>query len=477
MSFASMDRRTFLTSAAADLLALGVGRGALAEVPAKPDPFFDDLEQRTFRYFWDTTNPANGLAPDRYPRPPYASIASVGFALTAYPIGVERRWITRSEARQRVLATLRFFHDAPQGPQPHGVSGYMGFFYHYLDTGTGLRVDGTELSTVDTALLLGGMLFCHSYFREPHADEVEIRKLADAIYARVDWRWAQQPADLSPAINLGWLPGRGFIRYSWFGYNEAMIVYLLALGSPTHAVEPDAWGAWRRDYNKTWGLNFGPLPHLGFAPMFGHQYSHVWIDFRGIRDAYMRGRDLDYFENSRRAAYAQRAYAIANPMGWKGYSEDVWGITACDGPGDLSHLYGGKMRRFHAYWARGAGTRDDGTLASTAVIGSIAFAPEICVPAALRIKQDYGEYLLGPYGFLDAFNPTFDFADLKPKFGRSVPGVGWIGTDYVGIDQGPIVAMIENWRSGLIWKTMRANPHIVRGLKRAGFTGGWLETA
>ena len=472
-----LDRRAFLGSAAAGALAVTAGRGVLPAAPRPIDPFFDDLQQRTFNYFWETTNPANGLAPDRYPRPPYASIASVGFALTAYPIGVERRWITRAQARERVLATLRFLNDAPQGPQPHGVTGNMGFFYHYLDTVTGLRVDGCELSTVDTALLLGGVLFCQSWFNGPHADEIEIRRLAEAIYLRVDWRWAQQPGDRSPAINLGWLPDRGFIRYSWFGYNEAMLLYLLALGSPTHAVEPDAWAAWQRNFDKTWGLNFGTQPHLGFAPLFGHQYSHVWVDFRGVRDAYMRGRDLDYFENSRRATYAQRAYAIANPLGWKGYGEDLWGITACDGPGDLSHLYGGKILRFHSYWPRGAGTRDDGTLAPTAVLGSIAFAPEICVPAALRINHDYGQYLLGPYGFLDAFNPSFDFPDLQPKYGRSVPGVGWFGTDYLGIDQGPILAMIENWRSGLIWKTMRANPHIVAGLQRAGFTGGWLGAA
>jgi len=472
-----MDRRAFLATCAAVASTPWSAQPAIAELSASDDAFFDDLQQRTFRFFWDTTNPANGLATDRYPRPPYASIAATGFALTAYPIGIERGWITRAEGRQRVLTTLRFFHAAPQGPQARDVSGFMGFFYHYLDTVTGLRVDGTELSTVDTALLLGGVLFCRSYFTWLHADEAEIRRLADAIYARVDWRWAQQPADRSPAINLGWLPDRGFIRYSWFGYSEAMILYLLALGSPTNAVEPDAWTAWQRDFDKTWGLNFGPQPHLGFAPMFAHQYSHAWIDFRGIRDGYMRGRDLDYFENSRRATYAQRAYAMTNPEGWKGYGPDVWGLTACDGPGNLSHLYKGRDRRFHAYWPRGPGQRDDGTIAPTAALGSIAFAPEICVPAALRMQRDYGQNILGPYGCVDSFNPSFDFSDLAPTTGRTIPGVGWVAPGYLGIDQGPIVAMIENWKSGLIWKTMRANPHIIRGLRRAGFTGGWLQTA
>ncbi len=474
----AMHRRAFLGSAAATAAFPGkLGAATAGLRPGVADPFFADLEARTFNFFWDFTNPANGLGPDRYPKPPFASIASVGFALTAYPIGVERGWVTRAAARKRILATLRFFDQAPQGPGRRGVTGYNGFFYHFLDMQSGLRFKKIELSTIDTALLVAGMLFCQSYFAGPHAEEIEIRALAEAIYGRVDWRWAQQPREDSPAITLGWTPEQGFNRYSWRGYNEGMIIYLLALGSPTHPVEPDAWSAWQRDFDKTWGLNQGPEPHLGFPSLFAHQFPHVWVDFRGIRDAYMRRRDLDYFENSRRATYAQRAYAIANPLGWKGYGEDIWGLTACDGPGNIRHAYRGQPRRFHGYMARGPGSRDDGTLAPTAALGSIAFAPEICVPAALAMKRDYGRHILGPYGFIDAFNPSFDFADVRPKTGRSVPGVGWIAPDYLGIDQGPILAMLENWRSGLIWKVMRGNPHIVRGLQRAGFTGGWLETS
>ncbi|HEY2178851.1 MAG TPA: glucoamylase family protein [Caulobacteraceae bacterium] len=469
-----MDRRVFLKSVAATA-APATAWPALAAPGPAIDPLFDDLQRRTFNFFWNFTNPANGLGPDRYPKPPFASIACVGFALTAYPIGVERRWISRPAARARVLATLRFFDTAPQGPGRQRVSGYKGFFYHFLDMEQGFRFKNIELSTVDTALLLAGMLFCQSYFTGPEAEEVEIRALAEGIYGRVDWRWAQQPANQAPAINLGWRPEGGFLHYSWRGYNEAMIVYLLALGSPTFPVEPDAWAAWQRDFDKTWGLNFGPEPHLGFAPMFGHQYPQVWVDLRGVRDAYMAGHDLDYFENSRRATYAQQAYAMANPLGWKGYGETIWGLTACDGPGAFHHEYGGRMRQFRAYTARGPGQRDDGTLAPTAALGSIAFAPEICQPAALAMRDLYGEHILGPFGFVDAFNPSFDFAGVRPKIGRCLPGVGWIAPDYLGIDQGPILAMIENWRTGLIWRVMRGNPHIVRGLKRAGFTGGWLE--
>ena len=467
-----------MSSAATAVVDLAwVGQPAFAQASPAIDPFFDDLQARTFRFLWETSNPANGLTPDRYPSAPFASIAAVGFALTAYPVGVERGWVSRAAARGRALATMRFFDQAPQGPGRGGVAGYRGFFYHFLDMRDGLRFKTIELSTIDTALLLSGMLFCQSYFDGGDAEETEIRRLAEAIYGRVDWRWAQQPAAHSPAITLGWTPEKGFNRYSWRGYNEGMIIYLLALGSPTHPVEPAAWGAWQRDFDRTWGLNHGSQPHLGYPAMFVHQYPHVWIDFRSIQDGYMRARGIDYFENSRRATYAQRDYAIANPRRWKGYGADVWGLTACDGPGAIRHAYHGRTRRFYSYSARGPGARDDGTLAPTAALGSIAFAPEICAPAALRMRDLYGQHILGPYGFIDAFNPSFDFDDIRPKTGRRIPGVGWIGPDYLGIDQGPIVAMLENWRSGLIWRVMRGNPHIVRGLQRAGFTGGWLGTA
>src|SRR5271165_5274694 len=211
---------------------------ALRGAPPALDPFLIDLEERTFRYFWETANPKNGLIPDRYPTPSFSSIAAVGFGLTAYPIGVERGYVTRESARQRVLATLRFFHDAPQGPSARGESGYHGFFYHYLDMTTGERYEDSELSTVDTSILLAGVLFCESYFDGPEGEEVEIRNLAEQIYDRVDWRWAQPHV---PAISHGWTPEQGFLEYDWRGYNEAMLVYLLALGSPTFPVGPQAW--------------------------------------------------------------------------------------------------------------------------------------------------------------------------------------------------------------------------------------------
>ncbi len=455
------------------LAACGVNH---AEGPPLPDStqtaaFLDTLEERTFHYFWDLTNTTNGLTPDRSPSPSFSSIAAVGFALTAYPIGVERGYITRDEARQRVLTTLRFFWTAPQDSTTTGVAtGYKGFFFHFLDMNTGARFQQVELSTIDSALLLAGVLTCQSYFDGSDAAETEIRNLADGIYARADWQWAQNHA---PAIALGWNPESGFIPYDWRGYNEAMLVYILALGSPTHPVDPAAWTEWTTAYQ--WGTFYGQT-HLGFAPLFGHHYSHVWIDFRGIQDAYMQGKGIDYFENSRRATYAQRAYAIANPSAWRGYGEQVWGLTASDGPANVTLSLDGRSRQFHTYWARGASfteVPDDGTIAPTGAGGSIPFAPEIAIPALWTMRRTYGANLFSTYGFLDAFNPTFT-ASVPVERGTVDPVLGWFDVDYLGIDQGPILAMIENYRTGLIWQLMGGNQYVVRGLCRAGFSGGWL---
>ncbi|TMH08420.1 MAG: hypothetical protein E6H67_01485 [Betaproteobacteria bacterium] len=454
----------------------GIGSG-LPKASLIIEPFLVDLQERTFRFFWDTANPKNGLVPDRYPTPSFSSVAAVGFALTSYPVGVERAYVTRPAARQRVLATLRFFRNAAQGPDARGATGYKGFFYHFLDMKTGKRFEDSELSTVDTAILLAGALFCQSYFDGPEPEEVEIRALVDEIYRRVDWQWAQPHP---PAISHGWAPEEGFLEYDWRGYNEAMLVYLLALGSPTFAVAPEAWIEWTSTYDKSWGKSFGQ-EYLSFPPLFGHQYPQVWVDFRDLQDAYMRRRGLDYFENSRRAIYAQQAYAIANPLRCKEYGATVWGITASDGPADMELEEGGVLRLFRTYTARGIGdagtaTHDDCTLAPTAAVASIPFAPELAIPAVLEMNRRFGEHIYAKYGFLDAFNLSFNF-DGPLIHGRCIPGFGWVDGDYIGIDQGAILAMLENYRSAMIWRVMHKNPYVRRGLQRAGFSGGWLTAS
>jgi len=469
-------RRGLLVWAGA--LAAGLA-GSGCQTSGPPAPASDeaaallaDLERRSFDYFWDTTNAANGLVPDRWPTPSFASVAAVGFALSAYPIGVARGWVTRAQARDRTLATLRFFHGAPQGPQARGVTGHKGFFYHFLDMQTGHRFGTTELSTVDTALLLAGALHARAFFDGGDAAETELRRLADAIYARVEWPWAQVRP---PSIGHGWHPESGHIANDWKGYNEAMLVYLLALGSPTHPVGPEAWEAWTSTYGRDWGHEYGQT-YLRFPPLFGHQFTHAWVDFRGLADDAMRARGLDYFENSRRATYAQQAYAINNPEGWAGYGRDVWGVTACDGPADVARDFGGRKRKFISYAGRGMGGAahwDDGTIAPYGAGSSLPFAPEIVAPALAAMHTRHGEHIYGKYGFY-AFNESFTYTDVKLTHGRVVPGFGWVDSDYLGIEVGPLLLMLANHRDGAVWRTMRGQPWLVRGLQRAGFRGGWL---
>ncbi|WNO54801.1 glucoamylase family protein [Stakelama saccharophila] len=477
----NINRRTLLATTA--LLAGGTACAACAPMAATAPGaasaatgLFDDIAQRTFRFFWDTTNPKNGLAPDRWPSAPFASIAATGFALTAYPIGVANGWISRAQARERTLATLTFFRDAPQGPAETGVAGHKGFFYHFLDLETGLRYGKTELSSVDTTLLLGGILFAGQWFDQDHPDEARIRDLAQAIYARVEWPFLKNDKG---AISMGWHPESGMIPAAWVGYNEGMLVNILALGAPRHAIDPGLWDVWCSGYDDDWRGSTPDTRYLAFAPHFGHQYSHVWVDFRNIQDKAMRGAGLDYFENSRRATYAQRAYAIANPMGWQSYSRDVWGLTACDGPGGGTHEYRGEQRQFRTYSARGPVSMpdafDDGTIAPTAAVASLPFAPEIVEPAARALRSFQNGRIYGEYGFLDAFNPSFVWPEMKGPRGTVDPQLGWVDDDMLGIDQGPILAMIANHQSDFVWKTMRDVPAIRTGLQRAGFTGGWLD--
>jgi len=445
--------------------------GSAFSLTADETAFIDTLQAHTFRYFWELCNPETGLAPDRAPTPSFASISATGFALTSYPIGAERGYVTREAAAARVLSTLRFLRDAPQSADPSGAAGYRGFYYHFVEPESGARFGTVELSTVDTALLLAGALFCQSYFDGPAAAEDSIRDISEELYRAADWTWA---SPRPPLIGHGWTPEEGHLPYDWGGYSEAALVYILALGSPTHTVDAEAWRAWTAGYR--WE-SFQGLDQIAFAPLFGHQYTHVWVDLRGIQDEFCRAHDIDYFENSRRAVLSQRAYALANPDRWRGYGERLWGLTACDGPVHGTFTIDERERSFETYWARGAAAgviRDDGTVCPSAAAASLPFAPEVVAPVILSMRRDHGDRLFGSYGFLDALNPTFTL-DVPVQHGRVDPVHGWYDTDYLGIDQGPIVAMIENYRSELVWRKMRSNPHIIRGLKRAGFSGGWLD--
>lgn len=434
---------------------------------------FDDLQRRSFDFFWETANPANGLIPDRWPDPPFASVAAVGFALTVYPVGVERGYISRAQARERTLATVRFFRDAPGGPQATGTSGYRGFFYHFLDLQTGQRAAQCELSTVDTSLLLWGMLFAQSYFNQPDASETEIRAGVDTILERVDWSWAQVRP---PYFTMGWTPESGFIKADWVGYNESTLVVLLALGARQPL--PDLWSNLARTFDKYWVRTEG-YEYLNFQALFAHQFTHAWVDFRHIQDAYMRAKGIDYFENTRRATYAQRDYAVRNPMNWKAYGATIWGLSASDGPQHaLTRDYAGRERQFRDYFSRGIGPPepfDDGTIAPSAAASSLPFAPELVIPTVLDMHATFGAWVYGTYGFLEAFNPSFVDQSLKLSNGRVEPGFGWVDTQYLGIDSGPIVIMIENHRSDFVWRVMRGNAYLRRALQGAGFTGGWLE--
>jgi hypothetical protein len=443
-----------------------------AVIPTTSDAaLLDDVERRSFHFFWDLADPHTQLIPDRWPTPSFSSIAAVGFGLTAYGIGAERGYVTREAAAERTRATLQSLLAMKQGPESRGVSGHHGFYYHFLDMKTGERFETVELSTIDTTLLVAGALFAQSYFDRDTPVEAGIRQDAETLYERVEWTWEEVRPH---AVSMGWTPENGFHAYDWRGYNEAMILVILALGSPTHPVDPAAWQAYHS--TDTWGTVNGQQ-FVQFAPLFGHQYSEVWIDFRGIQDPVIGTYGIDWFENSRRASLAQHAYAVANPGAWRDYGDRIWGLSACDGPMDATVTIDGRPRTFHSYTARGVATndvRDDGTIAPTAAASSIVFTPEISIPAIREMTTRYGANLYAQYGFLDAFNPTLR-TNESLKHGRVDPAQGWFDVDYLGIDEGPVVAMIENYRSELVWKTMRKNAHVIRGLQRAGFKGGWLD--
>jgi len=425
------------------------------------DAELDSLQRETFSYFLHETNPQNGLVLDKTAPDWPASIAATGLGLAVYPVAVERGLITRAKAIERVLATLRFFWNSRQGHQPD-ATGYRGFYYHFLDMQTGRRVWQCELSTVDSAILFAGVLAAGAYFDADTPEETEIRTLGDAIYCRADWPWAQNGG---ATVTHGWKPESGFLEYRWEGYDEALVLYVLGLGSPTHPLPEESYAAWASTYE--WKNSYG-YDYLYAGPLFTHQISHVWIDFRGIRDAFMRNKGIDYFENTRRATYVQQRYAIDNPLKFTSYGKDCWGITASDGPGPDTIKLNGIERRFFDYVGRGVPYGpDDGTIGPWAVVASLPFAPEIVLPAIDYLVHEVDLKAGNPYGFKATFNPTYPEKSGNPY--------GWVSPWHYGINQGPINPMIENYRTGLLWRLMRNCPYVVTGLRRAGFTGGWLR--
>jgi hypothetical protein len=421
----------------------------------------ETLQRESFSYFEHEVNSANGLAIDKTAADSPASIAATGFALASYPVAVERGFISRAAAVDRTLATLRFFSSSRQGPEPD-ATGYQGFYYHFLDMQTGRRAGQCELSTVDSAFLLAGMLTAAVYFDAHCADEEEIRSLADALYRRANWRWAQNNG---VTITHGWNPEGGFLPYRWEGYDEGLLLYVLALGSPTHPAAGDVYATWCSTYQ--W-KHYSGYDYLYAGSFFTHQLSHLWIDFRGIQDGFMRGKGIDYFENTRRATQVQQRYAIENPLGFKGYDSNCWGITASDGPGPGCIKIDGIERQFFNYIARGVPFGpDDGTIAPWAVVASLPFAPAIVLPSIEYFVRDLHLKVNNSYGFKATFNPTYPAKPADPR--------GWVSPWHYGLNQGPIVLMIENYRSELLWRLTKRSPYLVGGLRRAGFKGGWLR--
>jgi hypothetical protein len=421
------------------------------------DELLDRLERAAFGYFVDHVNPANGLVADTSRPTSPASIAVMGFALSAYAVAVERGWLTREDAAARTLVTLRFFETSAQSSTGE-ETGYKGFYYHFLDMKSGRRVWQCEVSPIDTTLLIAGALTAAAYFTEATAAEVEIRALSAELYGRIDWDWARNG---KATVAQGWKPEEGFLHYGWEGYNEAALLYVLGLSSPRHALPPTSYLEWTATYQ--WENIYG-FDLLYAGPLFIHQFSHAWIDFRKIQDSFMREKGSDYFENSRRAIDVQREYALRDPNEYGYYGPDCWGLSAGEGPGFRTIDVKGRRRRFFEYVARGVPYGpDDGTIAPVATLASLPFAPATALSAVRHYLELYPEWT--------------ETGRLPSGFNRTAPGAdsrGWISEGYFGLDQGLAVLMIENHRSGLIWRLMRSAPPIRTGLKRAGFRGGWL---
>jgi hypothetical protein len=404
---------------------------AAQQLSREDELLIEDIEQRSWRYFWDEADPQTGLVPDRARMDGspldenhrhVASIAATGFGLTALCIAAEHGWVDRTQARERARNTLRFF--ATRAFQEHG------WFYHWLDIKTGERRWQSEVSSIDTALLLGGVLTARQYFR----DDQEIIALATKIYQRVDFRWMLNGHPL--LLSHGWKPETGFLKPRWDTYSEDTILYLLAIGSPAHPISPRSWYALWRDRYRYEGYSY--FTTIG-VPLFMHQYAHAWIDYRDRRE--ISGDRIDYFENSVNATLAHRAFCINLSREFPGYGPTVWGITASDSA--KGYLAWGGPPRDHAI---------DGTIVPSAPGGSLMFTPDLALAALRTMREKFGERVYGRYGFVDAFNPN----------------TGWVDSDVIGINVGIILLSAENMRTGDVWRRFMRNREIPRAMQLVG---------
>ncbi len=478
-----LKRRDFVISLAALMGGCATKINSIPEQAFPQDVMNDeliaDVHRRTFNFFWETCDDERGLTPDRYPTRMFCSIAAVGFALTAYCIGVKRNYVSREDGAKRTLNTLKFLYNAPQGDAPSGMAGHKGFFYHFLNYSDGTRFKNCELSSIDTTLFIYGALVAKEFFDKNEKIENEIRDYAQKLYERIDWGFLTNQNGL---LGMGWHPETGYIKALWEGYSEGILCYLLGMASPTYPIDASAWDKWCSTYDLTWGKNMGTQEHVGYFSLSVHQLPHIWYDLRDIADKYMKKRGLTYFENTRRATLTQRTYAINNPQKFNDYGENIWGFAACDGPYDGKLNIDGKERFFRSYSERGPGTRamfDDGTIAPTSSISSMPLTPNESIAALKALRAKYGDDIYGKYGFFDSFNPTYK-GNYPSQFGRQTKNAGWVTYDYLGIDQGPIIAMIENHSSGFVRDLMKGSVVIKTGLQKAGFepinaNGNWMK--
>ena len=426
------------------------------------DEMLSLLQRRTFTYFLKEANPKTGLIADKTQPGSSASIAATGIGLSCYITGVERGFITRAAAIKRILTLFKFLHSSNQSTKSD-ATGYKGFYYHFLDMETGKRAMKCELSTIDTAILLAGILNVRYYFTEENKSESKIRNYADELFARVDWQWALNKKD---SISHGWKPESGFLRSRWnMKYSEAHLIYIMALGSPTFPINPSIYKKWTSTFE--WEKLYD-IECIYAGPLFIHQMSQIWLDCKGIKDDLNRKIGIDYFENSRRATKIQQQYAIENPLGFPHYGENGWGITASEGPGPATRIVDGIKRKFFDYKARGIPFGpDDGTISPWAVVTSLPFLPKVVLSTMRHAIERLDFEKHHDYGFDASYNLSFQDKKDKSK--------SWISEWQFGLNQGPIILMIENYKSRLIWDTMKKCPTIINGLRRAGFKGGWLN--